>query len=121
MDTLNGFYEITLKLLPGCGIILLILLCVAVWKLIKVLNNVNEAVDKGKTTVDQVNYALGEIQKPLSTVVKISSGLDLVYDYSEKTIKNLVTKLIEFLNYCKEWLFSRENKESKEEDNGQEE
>ena len=121
MDTLNGFYEITLRLLPGCGIVLLVLLCVAVYRLIKVLNNVNEVVDKGKTTVDQVNYTLSEIQRPVSTVVKIASGIDLVYDYSEKTIKNLVAKFMEFLNYCKQWLFSSEDKESKEEDNGQEE
>jgi len=89
--------------------------------LIKVLNNVNDVVDKGKTTVDQVNYTLGEIQKPVSTFVKISNGVDLVYDYSEKTIKNMVVKLVEFLSYCKEWLFSSEDKESKEETNGQEE
>ena len=118
MSILNDFYEITLKLLPACGIVLLILLCVVASRLIKVLNNVNEVVAKSKLTVDQVNDTLGEIQKPVSTIVKISNGVDLVYDYSEKTIRNLITKLIEFLNYCKEWLFSSEDKDSKEEDNG---
>ena len=121
MEALDVFYQITKDLLPICGIVLLVLLSIVVYKAISIIDGVNEVVDKGKDTVDKVNHSLQEIQKPIDTAVKISGGIDLAYGYGEKAIRRVIKQILVLLNYCKDWFTknSSDNKEEKEENDGQ--
>jgi len=111
-------------LLPIAGVVLLVVSIILVIRLIRVTKNVDTVVDKGKVTVDNVNHALTEIQKPIDTAVKISGGVDAVYDFGEKAVKSLSEKLVEIINYCRQLLSGNKDnniEENKEENNGEEE
>ena len=109
MKLLEDFYQVTKYVLPTFEIILLILLIIAVFKVIKILKGVDG-------TVGKVNTSLDEIQKPIATVVKISGGVDAVYDYSEKAMKGLGLKIVEVLNYLKALITGSLNKEEQKEE-----
>ncbi len=114
MGFLETFYKITLYLLPFFAICLLIFLIVLVVKLFRSLKTLNEVLDKTKVTVDHINNSLVEIQKPLTTLAKISAGIDVVYDYSEQAIRNFVIKILDLVNMVKVWIDQMMNKSSKE-------
>ena len=121
MDFLQQLQSIALYLLPVVGLVLLVSLCVLIVRLIAILKGINVVVEKSKTTVDSVNNTLEEIKKPVATVVKITDGVDAVYDFGEKAMRGIAIKLVELLNYCKQLLNSREYKEDfKEENDGEE-
>lgn len=117
MDFLASLFQITLYLLPFCGIVLIIYLIVLIIKVLKSVESLNAILDKTKITVDQVNTSLIEIQKPLATVVKISTGVELVYDYSEKAMQNLVVRIAEFIQIVKTWIEGLLKKNNEGEEN----
>ena len=121
MKALGDFYQITLYLLPGFAIALIVILIVLVYRILKMTAKTDEILDKSKVTVDQLNLTLEEIKKPATTIGKIAGGVDVLYDYSEKSIKLLYSRLGELLEYIKNYLQINQNKaEEREDSNGKE-
>ena len=114
MEGLAKLYQVTLYLLPLFGLILLALLAFLAVRFIQASGKINEILDKSKLTVDQVNSTLREIEKPLSTVAKISGGVDVLYGYGEKHMKRLLEQITEVFNYLKQWLSSKNNDKKEE-------
>ncbi len=111
MNILESIYQITLYILPLCLIVLIVFLIILVVRLFESVKKLNEVLDKSKTTVDYINLSLSEIQKPLNTLGKISIGIELAYDFSEKTVRNFVDKIIELVNSLRVWVSAILNKE----------
>ena len=119
MNFLEVINKMAVYLLPIVGLLLLIALMVLVIRVIKVVKNVDIVVEKSKKTVDQINDSLEEIQKPIATVAKVTEGIDMVYGFSEKVVREIAVKIVEALNYCKKIVYSGNDiKEIKEDNDG---
>ena len=83
------------KLVPVAVVILLIYLIVFVHRLLGVLKNVDEDLQK--------------LERPLQTVNELSETVDLVHEASRNAVRSALVTIIENASSIKDWIFAKKN------------
>lgn len=100
------------KLLPICGVIALIFLCIFLRKLIKVMISTNDAVTSMKTTLDSANRQLEALDKPMQTLNELSETVDCVHEASKNAVKSALVTIIDNIGTIKDaFMPSKKDKE----------
>ena len=99
MDSfISSLYEICNLLLPMIGVVVLVVLIITLVKVGRLLDTVNDTVEKTQGSIKLVEATLDKVQEPVETVVKVTKSIDKAHDASVKAIddaKVYVNKNIE--------------------------
>lgn len=102
IELLDEFYEIGKMLFPFLGSLVLLFLCILLFKLIKVVSKIDITLTKADETVFLVNRSIEKIQPPLDAVVKVSNGVAKVYDKSSQFVKDAKVYAVKNIDVLKE-------------------
>ena len=92
------------QILPTLGVIVLVFVCVMVYQLIKLLQEIRLSLKDVGQTVDLVNESLEKAQVPLNTVVNISETVDKVQETGVVVIKEAAQYLVNNFHTLKDYL-----------------
>ncbi|MGB4984918.1 MAG: hypothetical protein WBO70_03975 [Erysipelotrichaceae bacterium] len=126
LEYLKLFYEITLYVLPFFAIILIIYLLVLIVKLSKTIKKANVVVDninnswekvdnilvKTEAISNSIDESMGIIQEPLKVTAKIFTSVELLHDFTYRTVMKMIDETSRNLNTIKDWLNSLINKKT---------
>lgn len=92
--------EAAVILLPILGAIVLFFLAILIYKLIKTLDNLQRSLSTVDHTLTQVDKYVGQLEQPVSTLLRVSAGVNTVAN----TTETIISKLIKFIMENFEWL-----------------
>lgn len=92
--------EAAVILLPILGAIVLFFLAVFIYKLIKTLDNLQRSIHTVDHTLSQVDKYVEQLEQPVSTLLRVSAGVNTV----ASTTESIISKLIKFIAENFEWL-----------------
>lgn len=103
IDLLSVFSK---QLLPIIGVVALVILCIALWELVKFIKGLDTTVSKVNTTIDSVDKSIDKLQVPLNTLEDISYSVDSVHEFTKNTIVKSVDMITENFTVVKNWATS---------------
>ncbi len=112
IDLLSAFSK---QLLPIIGVVALIILCMALWELVKFIKGLDTTVSKVNTTIDSVDKSIDKLQVPLNTLEDISYSVDSVHEFTKNTIVKSVDMITENFAVVKDWASSLFKKDDHDE------
>lgn len=92
---LNLCSVVCTKLLPICGVIVLIFLAVFVKHLINVMKQLNEMTTKLNHTVEVATRELETLEKPIQTISELSETVDQVHEASKHAVRSALVNVID--------------------------
>lgn len=102
------------KLLPICGVIVLIFLALFFKHLVDVLKQVKEITTKLNHTVDVATRELETLEKPLKTINELSETVDQVHEASKHAVRSALVTVIDNFANIKDWIINHLQKEKEE-------
>lgn len=111
---LNLCSTVCMKLLPICGVIVLIFLAIFIKHLINVMKQLNEMSTKLNHTVDVATRELEGLEKPLQTISELSETIDQVHEASKHAVRSALVTVIDNFSSIKDWVLSHLKKENDE-------
>lgn len=108
---LNLCSVVCTKLLPICGVIVLIFLAVFVKHLINVMKQLNEMTTKLNHTVEVATRELETLEKPIQTISELSETVDQVHEASKHAVRSALVTVIDNFSSIKEWVTNHLKKE----------
>lgn len=111
---LNLCSTVCTKLLPICGVIVLIFLAVFFKRLVDVMKQLNEISTKLNHTVDVATRELETLEKPLQTISELSETVDQVHEASKHAVRSALVTVIDNFSNIKDWVLNHLKKESDE-------
>lgn len=112
LDLLSVFSK---QILPIIGVVALIILCMALWELVKFIRSLDTTMTKVNSTIDNVDRSVDKLQVPLDTLENISYSVDSVHEFTKSTIIKSVDMITENFEIVKDWassLFKSDKKEN---------
>ena len=95
VQLLNLCRVVCTKLLPICGVIVLIFLAVFVKHLINVMKQLNEMTTKLNHTVEVATRELETLEKPIQTISELSETVDQVHEASKHAVRSALVTVID--------------------------
>lgn len=111
---LNLCSTVCMKLLPICGVIVLIFLAIFIKHLINVMKQLNEMSTKLNHTVDVATRELEGLEKPLQTISELSETIDQVHEASKHAVRSALVTVIDNFSSIKDWVLNHLKKENDE-------
>ncbi len=94
--------EVSEQLIPIFTCIVLIFIIVLLRKSILLVKTIIQRVIELETTMKQVDKSIEKLQEPLNTAVKVSHGVDQMYDSTEQALKSASTYVVNQFNTMKD-------------------
>ncbi len=116
-DFMSLLADFSRQVVPVVSVIALVILCVALWELVKFIKGLDVTVNKINTTIDSVDQSIDKIQVPLDTIENLSHSIDNVHELAKRSITKSVDKVTDNINIIKDWansLFKKDDKEVSE-------
>src|SRR5690554_2804262 len=107
-DVLN---EVAVILLPILGAIVLFFLALLLYRAAKMLEQLQGSLKTVDHTLGQVDKYVTDLEQPVSTVIKVSKGVDAVANHTEHAISKIVKFVMENLEWIKETVVDKFKKE----------
>lgn len=113
--------DISLKILPFIGCLVLGFLISLIRKLILLIHDLTKTLERVNKTIDSANRTLDDLQEPLNTVKNVASSIDRANAFGNKVVEDAFKFVAENINNFIDFFKNLFSKNSEEIENSEEE
>jgi hypothetical protein len=106
-EFLNVLNEVAVILLPILGAIVLFFLALLLYRAAKLLQSLMFSLKTVDHTLEQVDKYVTALEQPVSTVLRVSKGVDAVANHTEHAISKVAKFVMENFEWIKETVLEK--------------
>ncbi len=99
--------EVAVILLPILGAVVLFFLALLLYRVIKLLQDLQSSFKTVDHTLTQVDKYVTDLEAPVSTVLKVSKGVDTAVNTTENIISKIISFVMENFDWIKEMIMDK--------------
>lgn len=99
--------EVAVILLPILGAVVLFFLALLLYRVIKLLQDLQSSFKTVDHTLTQVDKYVTDLEAPVSTVLKVSKGVDTAVNTTENVISKIISFVMENFDWIKEMIMDK--------------